>query len=228
MKVDIEYLKEVLTVTSSATGCEAAICGGYLRDLDYDIESKDLDVFIMVPPTRHSLGTLDLLQCAVDEDIEKIKAMKWDLDSHLVMYGLVATEGSTPDHRSAQWFGNSESGSNMREDVIGVKKYYCSDLDFVFMEVNEWEKVTENFDVSVCQIMCRLEKGRLNVYASDSYMAHRRGTGDIVRFYPITTSDNHIDRIKAKFGKVVGVHTTDATLKLVGQLTEEGIIYNDK
>jgi hypothetical protein len=226
MEVNIEYLKEVLTVTSSATGCEAAICGGYLRDLDYGIDSKDLDVFILVPPTRHSLGNFDLLQCAIDEDISKIELMKEDLDSHLVMHDLVATEGSTPDHRSARWFGNSESGSNMREDVIGVKKYYCSDLDLIFMEGNEWEKVTENFDVSVCQIMCRLEGRKLNVYASDSYMAHKRGTGDILRFYPIATSNNHVERIKAKFGKVRGVHTTDGTLKLVGELTEEGIVYD--
>jgi hypothetical protein len=223
MKVDIEYLKDVLTVTGLATDCEAAICGGYLRDLDYGIDSKDLDVFVMVPAPRHSLGSLSLLQCAIEENMAMINAMKKELDDYLLIYGLIK-----PDllYKKARWFSNSQSGSNMRADVIGVKKYYCSDLDFVFMDGSQWEKVTENFDVSICQIMCRLEDGKLNIYASDSYMAHKRGTGNILRFYPIPTSDSHVARVKAKFGKVEGVHTTDSTLKLVGELTEDGIVYD--
>lgn len=213
MKVNTDYLKEVLSATEQATECQAAICGGYLRDLDHGIESKDIDIFLLAQEVD------DICHTVLEP-----------LDLFLQAGGLVATsfedENGLPT-RSPQVFFNSASGSNMRDDVIGVKKYYEEELDFVVMQADNWPQITKNFDVSICQIVCRLEEGKLNIYASDSYMAHKKGEGEILRFYPVPTCDSHVARIKAKFGKVTGVYTTDDTLNLVGELTEEGIVYND-
>ena len=214
MKVNTDYLKEVLSVTEQATGCEVSICGGYLRDLDHGIESKDLGVFVLAQ------GAEDICHTVLEP-----------LDLFLQAEGLVANkfeDNKGLPTRSPQVFFNSASGSNMRDDVIGVKKYYCSDLDFVFMSATDWPQITKNFDVSICQIVCRLEEGKLNIYASDSYMAYKKGEGEILRFYPVPTCDSHVARIKAKFGKVTGVYTTDDTLNLVGELTEDGIIYDEQ
>lgn len=214
MKVDIDYLKNVLFATEEATGYPSAIGGGYLRDLDYGIESKDLDVFIIALPMSSELDLISNMQEVVDSKIET-------LDLSLRMSGLVDYSVLTKDPR---WFQNSPSGSNMRDDVVGVKKYYCSDLDFVLMRADSWKDVTKNFDVSICQILCRLEQGKLNIYASNSYMRHKKGS-PILRFYPVPTCNSHVARIKAKFGKVQGTYSTDGSLNHVGELTEEGIVY---
>lgn len=227
MKVDIDYLKEVLTATEAATGCEGAICGGYLRDLDHGVESKDLDVFVLATRTEPSFSLGDVFD-QVDKGTSDLEDMKNTLDLVLHSTNLVGGEKGTLGEgllSNSQWFGNSESGSNMRSDVIGVKKYRAEDLDFIFMDANSWKDVTHNFDVSICQIMCRLEDDKLNIYASDSYMSYKRGEGSILRFFPIPTCDSHVARIKAKFGKVKGVYSTDNTLSLVGELTEGGVAY---
>ena len=227
MKVDIDYLKKVLTTTEKATGCEAAICGGYLRDLDHGIESKDLDVFVLTTRTEPSFSLGDVFD-QIDKQVADIEGMKSMLDTLLHAVNLVGGKKGTLWEgllSNSQWFQNSASGSNMRDDVIGVKKYYCADLDFIFMDAKSWKDVTHNFDVSICQIMCRLEDDKLNVYASDSYMSYKKKEGDILRFFPIPTCDSHVARIKAKFGKVKGVYSTDDTLGLVGELTEEGVVY---
>lgn len=225
MKVDIDYLKKVLITTEKATGCEAAICGGYLRDLDHGIESKDLDVFVMEAPLSTSFECMGSWHKDLDHDASALEVMKSSLDGLLQEVGLVDDGSDIVAYKNPQWFQNSASGSNMRDDVIGVKKYYCADLDFIFMDASNWKDVTHNFDVSICQIMCRFEDGKLNVYASDSYMSYKKGEGDILRFFPIPTCDSHVARIKAKFGKVKGVYSTDDTLSLVGELTEEGVVY---
>ena len=230
MKVNTDYLKKVLYATMKATDCEVAICGGDLRDLDHGIESKDLDVFVLVPPVTPDtpVGAFGLskLFLQIDADSDNIEDKKLALDTELRKQGLV-NEGLSD--KPPRWYGNGKSsGSNMRDDVIGVQKYWDEELDYVFMGADNWPQITENFDVSICQIICCFEDEKLNIYASDSYMAHKRGEGDILRFYNIPTCDSHVARIKAKFGKVKGVYTNDGTLNLVGELTEEGIVYHDK
>lgn len=215
MNHSVDYLKRLLSGLQEKD-ITAAIAGGYLRDLDHGIESKDLDIFVL------SNGAEFVRErCVVDGVLEDGGFLDEPVESGLFTF------------EKQQGFENSASGSNMRDDVIGVKKYYDHELDFVFMDALSFNHVSANFDANVCQIVCRLdfdthlplEERKLQIFASDSYISHKRG-GNVMRFLEVPTCDGHIERIRAKFGMISWADGIDQTLTQVGEITEEGIVYD--
>lgn len=99
---------------------------------------------------------------------------------------------------NARYFGNYEN-CDMRDDVEGVLQYHRLGMDIVFMEQFDIEEVVENFDVSVCQIWAELEDDSLVVYASRDYMDYKE-RGIIYQYSDIPTTDDHLNRIRAKYG----------------------------
>lgn len=186
MNYDLKRAKELLEILGDA-GFDAAIAGGWVRDIDNNIQPKDVDICI--------LGD-------VDED-------------SLPYLGLTDT---------GSWYPNY-GGMRMRDDVKGVIKYDMDDVDIILMKPHSWEQVTGNFDVSVCQILAKLNsRGELEVYASDSYKAFKNGA-PILRFLTVPTCDSHVQRVRDKFGKLSFTRETDHTLNYYGMLTDSGVDY---
>lgn len=87
----------------------------------------------------------------------------------------------------------------MRDDVDGVIKCHGSGIDVVMMNSGSIEDTCLNFDVSICQIYCKLDdNGDLVVYVSKDYLDWVND-GIIYKYTNILTTENHLSRIKAKF-----------------------------
>ena len=187
---NFEYARESL-IWLKSFGIDAAICGGWLRDIDNNIKPKDIDIFV--------IGDIKY------EEVFNPDTVK-DIDGH--------------------WYGRYE-GSNMRDDVNGVLKLDNNTLDVIFMKQKSWEEVLGNFDVSVCQILCKLDNdNNMKVYCSDSYLEFKK-TGKPVRFMQVDTCDGHINRIRKKFGSIsYNYESTDSSMNLYGTLAEGGIAYD--
>ena len=196
LKTDVQKIRETLIYLRDMD-LEGAVAGGWLRDIDNGFAPKDIDVFVL--DECHNL--------AIEQELPG----------------------------DYYWYLNYGA---MRDDVVGVLKQVQFDLDpfmnpdseypnmidVVMMKSDSWNAVTANFDVSVCQILCKLEGEELVVYASKSYNKFKEG-GRIKRFLEVPTCDNHIARVREKFNQPMQqVQTgTDSSLVRIGVLTEGGI-----
>ena len=178
----------VLLKELRSRGLDAAICGGWIRDIDNNITPKDIDICVL----------------GVTEDSNPDIIIEGETGTCFPNYG----------------------GMNMRDDVACVIKYYNTDVDIIIMKPDTWEEVTGNFDVSICQIICKLDDDDvMHVFASDSYLGYKKG-GPILRFLTIPTCDSHVQRVRDKFGKLSFTKEIDNTLNYYGVLTEEGMQYD--
>lgn len=105
---------------------------------------------------------------------------------------------------------HNSGNSNFRDDVIGVNQFPEHGVDVICMRVNTVEQVVENFDVSICQIAGVLNGDHIDVYATDDYLDWGR-KHVIYQYTDIPTTDNHLDRVRAKYN----VELTEATSKPV-------------
>lgn len=152
----IKYLEDL-----ESKGITGYLAGGWLRDNDNNIPTKDVDIFI----TNSDHDT------------------RFEIEDML--------------HYKAKYHGNY-GDSDMRDDVVGVVCSERQGVDVVLMEQDSIVDIIDNFDVSICQIYAELVDGKLEVYASKEYLDWKE-KGIIYSYTNIPTSQDHIDRVEAKF-----------------------------
>lgn len=119
------------------------------------------------------------------------------------------------------YYGNYEN-NDMRDDVVGVTKYKERDLDIIIMKQDSPIEVISNFDVSVCQLYGVLNDGKIDVYATADYMEFL-DNGTIYEYTNIPTSEDHLDRVRAKYGKDLTPKTMvigDVVVQKIGVISE--------
>ena len=135
----VKDVRDILNILTK-NGIDAFVAGGWVRDMFFGIEPKDIDIFVNKGST------------AVSERVNV---------EHILNSYQYASNG--------KWYPNYEH-NDMRDDVEGVIKYVSSGLDIVLMKTDTIEDVISNFDVSICQIYAKLIDGKLMMFASKDFM----------------------------------------------------------
>lgn len=168
----IEFIESL-----KAKGMKGFLAGGWLRDQDNGIDTKDVDIFI------------------VDAD----DSTRWDV-SPMISY--------------TKYYGNYGE-CEMRDDVVGVLQSEKNGVDVVMMEQDCIVEIINNFDVSICQIYGEVIDGKLEVYASKEYLDWKE-KGIIYQYTDIPTSQDHIDRVEAKFNvKLTPINSNTNKIEMV-------------
>lgn len=156
-------------------GLKAYVAGGFVRDYLNGITPKDIDVFVI-------------------GNVHQDDYLKQEL---LNTFGV------------GKWYKNYNT-MDMRDDVISLLKIDSIDLDIIFMKYYKGDNIfyldkysiidtIRNFDVSLCQCYIQLNNGELEFYVSEDYMDWKNNK-ICYRYIDVETTDNHLDRVKAKFG----------------------------
>lgn len=97
------------------------------------------------------------------------------------------------------------SGSNIREDVVGIQQYLQSKVDIIYLQQESPESSCYNFDCSICQCYAVLnDNGELEIRVSKDFMDYVNN--NIIYLYSdIQTTDNHINRIRDKYPDAIFV-----------------------
>jgi len=171
-----------------AKGITAYLAGGWLRDQDNGIETKDVDIFL----TGSDHG------------------VRWKVEDML--------------HYDSSYYGNYNK-CDMRDDVIGVLKSEKQGVDVILMEQESIVDIIDNFDTSICQIYGELVDSKLKVYASKEYLDWK-DKGIIYAYIDIPTSQDHLDRVEAKFNvKMTPIDSKKNKIEMVHIATYEKTKY---
>ena len=174
-----------------SAGLNAFVAGGYVRDAILNKPQKDIDMFVIGDFDENKIDTA-----------HSIKPNRW---------GLL----TKPYYKIKNY-----SNMNIREDVLEIYKFDDLNIDVMVMNCSTIEQVLGNFDLSICQCACVLEGDELVYKVSEDFLDYIK-SGTIYRYIDIDTHDNHLDRMKDKFGVDSFTEVNSKPIKLMSfKITE--------